>query len=136
MDTKVKNLNLFSSYYRLNRLSLGQISELLRLKKESYNISKLKCPDTGNILYISQKVLFQKSSPIRSVVFEGIGTKLLCISTQWLINRHWKSNDTWLRSDVSARVHMKNKKNNKYEIMTCTTKIHYFIFWWQVNYYF
>ena len=47
MDTKVKNLNLFSSYYRLNRLSLGQISELLRLRKESYNISKLKCPDTG-----------------------------------------------------------------------------------------
>ena len=24
----------------------------------------------------------------------------------------------------------------KYEIMTCTTKIHYFIFWSQVNYYF
>ena len=46
-DTKVKNLNLFSSYYRLNGLSLGQISELLRLRKESYNISKLKCPDTG-----------------------------------------------------------------------------------------
>ena len=29
-----------------------------------------------------------------SVVFEEIGTKLLRISMQWLINRPWKSNDT------------------------------------------
>ena len=31
----------------LNRFSLGQISELLRSKKESYCNVKLKCPDTG-----------------------------------------------------------------------------------------
>ena len=34
---KVKNLNFFSSYYRLNRSSLGQISEFLRLRKGSYS---------------------------------------------------------------------------------------------------
>ena len=31
----------------LHRFSLGQISELLRLTKESYCNVKLKCPDTG-----------------------------------------------------------------------------------------
>ena len=31
-----KKLKLFSSYYRPNRSSFGQISELLRLRKESY----------------------------------------------------------------------------------------------------
>ena len=48
METKAKKLNCLSSYYgRLNRLSLGQISELLRLRKESYCNVKLKWPDTG-----------------------------------------------------------------------------------------
>ena len=37
IDMKVKNLNFFSSYYRLNRSSLGQISEFLRLRKGSYS---------------------------------------------------------------------------------------------------
>ena len=59
-DTTVKNLNLFSSYYRLNRLSLGQISELLRLRKGSYNISKLKCPDTGQRTVSINHELYEK----------------------------------------------------------------------------
>ena len=47
METKAKKLNCLSSYKGLNRFSLGQISELLRLTKESYCNVKLKCPDTG-----------------------------------------------------------------------------------------
>ena len=47
METKAKKLNCISSYKGLNRFSLGQISELLRLTKESYCNIKLKCPDTG-----------------------------------------------------------------------------------------
>ena len=34
---KVKNLSFLSSYYRLNRSSLGQISDLLQLRKGSYS---------------------------------------------------------------------------------------------------
>ena len=47
METKAKKLNCLSSYKGLNRFSLGQISELLQLTKESYCNVKLKCPDTG-----------------------------------------------------------------------------------------
>ena len=47
METEAKKLNCLSSYEGLNRFSLGQISELLRLTKESYCNVKLKCPDTG-----------------------------------------------------------------------------------------
>ena len=47
METKAKKLNCLLSYWGLNRFSLGQISELLRLTKESYCNVKLKCPDTG-----------------------------------------------------------------------------------------
>ena len=47
MERKAKKLNCLSSYWGLNRFSLGQISELLRLTKESYCSVKLKCPDTG-----------------------------------------------------------------------------------------
>ena len=47
MKTKAKKLNCLSSYEGLNRFSLGQISELLRLTKESYCNVKLKWPDTG-----------------------------------------------------------------------------------------
>ena len=42
-----KKPNCLSSFLRLNRFSLGQISEFLRLAKESYCNVKLKCPDTG-----------------------------------------------------------------------------------------
>ena len=47
METKAKKLNCLSSYQGLNRFPLGQISELLLLRKESYCNLKLKCPDTG-----------------------------------------------------------------------------------------
>ena len=47
METKAKKLKCLSSYQRLNRFSLGQISELLRLTKKSYSNVKMKCPDTG-----------------------------------------------------------------------------------------
>ena len=30
-----------------------------------------------------------------SVVFKAFGTQLLCICMHWLINGHWKSNDTY-----------------------------------------
>ena len=43
----MKNLSFFSPYYRLPRSSTGQISELLRLRKESDSSFKLKWPDTG-----------------------------------------------------------------------------------------
>ena len=47
MEIKAKKLNCLSSYEGLNRFSLRQTSELLRLTKESYCNLKLKCPDTG-----------------------------------------------------------------------------------------
>ena len=47
METKAKKLNCLSSYEGLDRFSLGQFSELLRLTEESYCNLKLKCPDTG-----------------------------------------------------------------------------------------
>ena len=47
METKAKKVNFLSSYTGLNRFSLGQISELLLLTKESYVNVKLKCQDTG-----------------------------------------------------------------------------------------
>ena len=46
METRAKKLNCLSSYSGLNRFSLGQISHLLRLTKESYCNLKLKYPDT------------------------------------------------------------------------------------------
>ena len=47
METKAKKLNCLLPYWGPNRFSLGQISELLRLIKESYCNFKLKCSDTG-----------------------------------------------------------------------------------------
>ena len=49
---KINPVKLFSPGYVsknfvLNRLSLGQISELLRLRKERYYNIKMKWPDTG-----------------------------------------------------------------------------------------
>ena len=49
---KINPVKLFSPGYVsknfvLNRLSLGQISELLRLRKERYYDIKMKWPDTG-----------------------------------------------------------------------------------------
>ena len=46
MDTNVKNLRFFSPYYRLHRSSTGQISELLRLRKERYSSFKKRWPDS------------------------------------------------------------------------------------------
>ena len=46
METKTKKLTVFCHIKDL-RLSLGQISELLRLRKESYCNVKLKWRDTG-----------------------------------------------------------------------------------------
>ena len=50
METKAKKLNCLSSYQGLNGSSLGQISELLRLRKESYCNVKLKCLDPRSLL--------------------------------------------------------------------------------------
>ena len=47
METKTKKVNCLLSCWGPNRFSLGQISELLRLTKESSCNVKLKCPDTG-----------------------------------------------------------------------------------------
>ena len=47
METKAKKLHCLSSYQGLNRLSLGQISELLLPRRERYCKVKLKWPDTG-----------------------------------------------------------------------------------------
>ena len=46
MNTNVKNLSFFSPYYRLHRSSTGQISELLRLRKERYSSFKKRWPDS------------------------------------------------------------------------------------------
>ena len=78
METKAKNLNCLLSYWGLNRFSLGQISELLRLTKESYCNVKLKCPDTGqhtvllffSILWKLQE--FSQSSLIRRILIKKL----------------------------------------------------------------
>ena len=47
-ETKVKTQSLFSPYHRLNLVFQGQISQLLRLRKENYrNFNKLKWSETG-----------------------------------------------------------------------------------------
>ena len=58
MKTKAKKVNCLSSYKGLKRFSLGQISELLRLAKESYCNIKLKCPDTGQHTVFSNESSF------------------------------------------------------------------------------
>ena len=40
----------------------------------------------------------------------------------------------YLQTDVSAKVHIENKKKKK-EIMTWTTEIRYFIFWQVINHF-
>ena len=44
METKAKNLNCL---LHIKRLSLGQISEFVRLRKDSYCNVKLERPDSG-----------------------------------------------------------------------------------------
>ena len=51
METKTKKLTV-SRHIKDLRLSLGDISELLRLRKESYCNVKLKWRDTGILGYI------------------------------------------------------------------------------------
>ena len=51
MEMKTKKLTVFRHIKDL-RLSLGQISELLRLRKESYCNVKLKWLDTGLHTYV------------------------------------------------------------------------------------
>ena len=57
METKAKKLKCLLSYYGIKGFSLGQISELLRLTKESCCNVKLKCSDTGqhtvDLFYLS-----------------------------------------------------------------------------------
>ena len=74
METKAKKLNCLSSYQGLNGSSLGQISELLRLRKESYCNVKLKCLDTGQhtvLLVKSEKLVGRRrslSSCVKSIL--------------------------------------------------------------------
>ena len=62
METRAKKLHCPSSYQGLNRLFLGQISDPLRLRKESYCNVKLKWPDTGQhtVPFENRKKAFQQ----------------------------------------------------------------------------
>ena len=75
---KVKNLSFFSSYYRLNRSSLAQISDLLRLRKESY----------GN--FLSEIALILQMSAEREVVI-SLQTVYRYNSLQFRRMSHFKS---------------------------------------------
>ena len=66
MEIKAKTLNCLSSYEGLNRFSLGQISELLRLTKESYCNLKLKCPDAGKHTVMCHEYLVCQTNQIGS----------------------------------------------------------------------
>ena len=63
MDTNVKNLRFFWPYYRLHRSSTGQISELLRLRKERYSSFKQKWPDTEKTYFRTKGISTKSENP-------------------------------------------------------------------------
>ena len=105
METKAKELNC-RHIQELNRLSLGQISEFLRLRKESYCNVKLKWPDTGqHTLYCSvtgvnivNNEYLRCSGPF---IFLLCITLVFCAEMAFSANCACSHHNTWHHGDVS-----------------------------------